>query len=142
VAVSLAGVSRDLSFASRKHGPRRGGAGLAALVFPTLLVLLGLGVGFREGGGVTDLATGFLAALLFLVAAPTAWIFSFDFIEVTRFTVIVVGVLTSFPLWYLLGSGLAESSPTWPAWIRRYLAVSLTWTVTVLVVLALVAELA
>lgn len=135
-------MEADLSFAPRRRTLSRGLAGLFALGYPTLLVLLAVSVGFRRAGELTDLAASFLATLLFLVAAPTSWVFAFPFIEVTRFTILSVGVLTSFPLWYAVGAALADASPSWPVWLRRYLVVAIGWTIFTIVMIGLLARLA
>lgn len=132
----------DLSFAPRRLGPSRGRGGLAGLTYPVFLVVIALGVGFRRGGDMGDLAASFLSALLFLVACPTAWVFAFDFIEVTRFTVIGVGVLTSFPLWYALSAALAERADFWGEWLRWYVTACLIWTVLTILLMAVIAQLA
>ncbi len=132
-------VNGDVSFAPRRRAVRRGWGGAAGLVYPTLLVVLGLSVGFLQAGGPTELAASFLGALLFLTAAPTAWIFAFSFIEVTRFTVIAVGVLTSFPLWYLTSAGIADRSQSWGLWLRRYTTFAALWTVASLGIFAILA---
>ena len=131
----------DVSFAPRRLGPSRGRGGLAGLTYPAILVVMALGVGFRRGGDMNDIAASFLSALLFLVACPTSWIFAFDFIEVTRFTVIAAGVLTSFPLWYALSAALAERADFWGEWLRWYVTVCLIWTVATILVMAVVAQL-
>lgn len=115
--------------------------GLFALVYPALLVLLSVSVGFRRAGELTDLAVSFIAALLFLIAAPTSWVFAFPFIEVTRFTILFVGVLTSFPLWYAVGAALADASSSWLIWLRRYLVIALGWTVFTILLIGVAARL-
>ncbi len=133
-------MSRELSFATRRRNVSRVGAGVAALSYPTALVVMTLATGFRRLGDLTDLAASFLASLLFLIAAPTAWVFSFEFIDVSRFTVLAVGILTSYPLWYLLGARLAVDVDHWAVWVRRYAAACVAWTTSVLVVVALLAQ--
>lgn len=132
-------VSGDVSFAPRIRRVPRLWGGLGATVYPLALVVLGLSVGFRQGGGPTDLAASFLGALLFLIAAPTAWIFAFPFIEVSRFTVILVGSATSIPLWFLLGRSIALRSESWGVWLRRYATFAVVWTVFTFLVFALLA---
>lgn len=131
----------DISFSPRTGINRRGG-GIAALAFPLALVGLGLSVGFRGTTEVTDLATAILGAILFVIAAPTAWVFAIDFIEASRLTVVSIGVLTSLPLWYLLGSRLALRADNWPTWVKRYLLFCGLWTVTMMVLLVLLAAIA
>jgi hypothetical protein len=102
---------------------------------------MAMSVGFRQAGGPSDIAGSFLGALLFLVAAPTAWVFAFPFIEVTRFTVIAVGVVTSAIAWYLIGRALAERSMSWAVWLGRYATVCLVWTAVTLALFAVLASL-
>ncbi len=82
------------------------------------------------------------ASVMFLIASPTAWVLSFSFIEVTRFTVLVFGIATSFPIWYLLGTALARAALEWLTWVRRYVVISVSWTALNLLMLAVVASLA
>lgn len=116
-------------------------AGVAALSFPVVLIVLAVNAGFRHDGDYADFAASFVATLLLLIAEPTAWLFSFDFIDAGRFTIIFVGALTSLPLWFLVGWGLTADSPGWPVWIRRYVIVCLGWTVLNLAVIFLVSAL-
>jgi hypothetical protein len=116
--------------------------GLVGLVYPTFLVGAALSVGFRQGGDMGDFAASLAGSVLFLVAAPTAWIMSFSFIDVTRFTILVFGIVTSFPFWFLVGSGLARGASKWTTWILRYVVVSISWTAFNLLVFAVVASLA
>ncbi len=90
-------VKREVSFAPKRQtvSPVLGGA--VGLLFPAMLVTFGLSAGFRSGGDMSDFAATIAGAILFLIAAPTAWVLSFPFIDVTRFTVIVFGVVTSAP---------------------------------------------
>ncbi len=104
-----AAVSQGISFVPRQ-GLRRGPAAVLALSFPLVLMALAIGVGFRQGGGVAEFGASFAAAVMFLVAAPTAWVFAIDFIEAGRFTVMLIGAVTSLPLWALAGVGLARIS--------------------------------
>jgi len=116
--------------------------GLAALAYPLVLVGLALSVGFRVAGDMGEFAASLAGSVLFLVAAPTAWAMSFSFIDVTRFTILVFGVLTSFPFWFLVGSGLARGARHWTTWTLRYVSVCVSWTLFNLFVFALVASLA
>jgi hypothetical protein len=116
--------------------------GLVGLVYPTILVGAALSVGFRRGGDMGDFAASLAASVLFLIAAPTAWVMSFSFIDVTRFTILAFGVVTSFPLWFLVGSGLARGASRWATWALRYVVVSISWTAFNLLVFAVVASLA
>ena len=96
--------------------------------YPILLIALALGTGFRKTGDYADLAASFLAALLLLIAEPTAWLFAFDFVDPDRFTILFVGALTSLPLWYLVGSAVAARSERWVVFVRRYTLVCVGWT--------------
>ena len=129
-------MARHVSFTRPRAAVARRAGGIAGLVYPTVLVALALDVGFRHGGDMGEIATSFLGTLLFLTAAPTAWIFAIDFIDVSRFTVLLAGVLSSFPLWWLLGARLADGAPNWLAWLRRYATALLVWTSLHLFVIA------
>ena len=133
-------MKRDVSFAPRRQtvSPILGGA--LALVFPTVIGLAALSVGFRQGGDMSDFAGSLAASLLFLIVSPTAWVLAFPFIEVTRFTVILFGIITSAPLWWLVGVAIARLSENWLAWVRRYLVASIAWFVFNIIVIAVVAS--
>jgi hypothetical protein len=113
--------------------------GILALTYPTVLVIISLSVGFRRGGDMTEFAATLAGTILFLIAAPTSWVLSFSFIDVTRFTVLVFGILTSTLLWYLLGVTLARGSSDWATWIRRYGVVCVVWTAVNLVAFGVIA---
>jgi len=119
-------VSQGISFVT-KQGLRRSSAAVLALTFPVILIGLAIGVGFRQGGGIDEFGASFAAAVMFLVAAPTAWVFAIDFIDAERFTVMLVGALTSLPLWALVGIGLARISDSWRRWTVRYVACCAGW---------------
>lgn len=131
-------MGEELSF-TRKAGPHPVAAGAAGLAYPLLLIGLALTGGFRQGGDVADPATSILGAFIFLIAAPTAWVFAIEFIEADRFTVLFVGALTSLPLWWLLGSRLAVAADDWGQWTVRYLRISVGWSLFVLVLVVVVA---
>lgn len=133
-------MSQGITFVT-KQGISPGRAGVLALTFPLILMGLALGVGFRQGGGVAEFGASFAAAVMFLVAAPTTWVFAIDFIEAERFTVMLVGALTSLPLWALAGIGLAKLSDTWRRWTLRYVALCATWVALYVVVIGIVAAL-
>lgn len=132
-------MKRDVSFAPRRLtvSPVLGGA--QGLIYPTIIGLIGLSVGFRQGGDMGDFAASIAGTILFLVAAPTAWVLSFSFIDVTRFTVILFGIITSAPVWWLLGVALARGSDTWGIWWRRYVVASVIWTVGSIVLIGVIA---
>jgi hypothetical protein len=100
---------------------------------------VGLSVGFRVTPEPGELATAVLGAIVFVIAAPTSWVFAIDFIEASRLTVVSVGALTSLPLWYLLGARMAATTDHWIFWLRRYLIFCGLWTVLMLVLLVLLA---
>ena len=120
-------------------GLTRGGGGVAALAYPLFLMVLSIGAGFHEGGDMTDIAGAVLGAMLFVIAAPTAWIFAFEFIDVSRFAVMATSVLTSFPVWYLVGGRMAVVSGNWGRWLSRYVRLIMVWTTFNIVMLGLVA---
>jgi hypothetical protein len=135
-------VKGDVSFAPQRRTVSVVLGGILGFTYPAVLIVLSLSVGFRRGGEMADFAATLAGTVLFLVAAPTAWVLSFSFIEVTRFTVLVFGIVTSAPLWYLLGSGLARRAEDWFAWVRRYTFVCIGWTASNLVVFGVIAALA
>ena len=112
------------------------------MTFPVFLVGLAIQTGFGDGGDVSDLHTSFLGALLLLIAEPTAWLFSFDFVEAGRFTILFVGALTSFPLWYMTGSALAARRERWRSWVQSYSVGCIGWTALNLVGFFVLASLA
>lgn len=114
-------------------------AGLMALSYPIVMVVMALAVGPREAGDLQDVASSFIAALMIVIALPTSWFLSFDFIDVSRTAIVIFGVVTSLPLWYVLGTALAVRSETWGRWLRRYASIALIWTLANLALLAVVA---
>lgn len=114
---------------------------MLALAYPVAVTMLSIGVSFREVGDMSDLASSLLAALLFLIAAPTAWIFAIDFIDVNRLVVFLVGMVTSYPLWFFAGTRIALAAATWAGWLRRYVVLCLAWTSANLIFLLLVGQL-
>ncbi len=133
--------SDRVSFAPRRTTVGRTAAGLMALSYPIVMVVMALAVGPREAGDLQDVASSFIAAVMLVIALPTSWFLSFDFIDVSRTTVVIFGAVTSLPLWYLLGTALAVRSETWGRWLRRYVTIALVWTLANLGVLAVVAML-
>ena len=89
-----------------------------------------------------EFAATLAGTVLFLIAAPTAWVLSFDFIDVTRFTVLVFGIVTSLPIWYVMGVSIARASDQWWAWMRRYATVCVAWTALNVFGIAIVAAIA
>lgn len=115
--------------------------GILALTYPAVLVIVSLGAGFRQGGDMADFAATLAATVLFLIAAPTSWVLSFDFIDVTRFTVLLFGIVTSAPLWWILGVWIARQSETFVDWARPYAFACVGWTAANLVVFGVIAGL-
>lgn len=127
----------DVSFAPKRTTVGRLRGGSAALTYPLLLVATSLSVGFRKAGDLQDFAASFVGSILTVVALPTVWFVSFDFIDITRATVLGFGLITSLPLWYLAGAAIGQRSESWGSWIRSYLAACLLWTLANFAVLAL-----
>ena len=117
-------------------------AGLLAMAFPLALSSLALSVGLRRLGDMTDIAAALLATMIFLIAAPTAWIFTVDFIEAGRLLVITSALLTSLPLWFLAGSRLAYYAQGWGLWLRRYLVLCLVWSAFNVVMVVIIGSVA
>lgn len=128
----------DVTFAPARAVVGRVRGGIAAQAYPLLLIATALSVGFRKAGDLQDFAASFVGSILTVVALPTVWFLSFDFIDVTRMTVLGFGLLTSLPLWYFVGAQIGVRSPTWGTWIRTFLAACLAWTLFNFAVLALI----
>lgn len=140
--VRLSTVQEEVSFAPKSRSIPPISGGILALTYPTILVIVSFSVGFRRGGDMTDFAATLAATVLFLIAAPTSWVLSFPFIEVTRFTVLVFGIATSAPLWYIAGVAVARRSMDWMTWIRRYVVVCVVWTAVNLIGFGIIAAVA
>jgi hypothetical protein len=132
------GGTAEVSFAPSRAVVGRVRGGIAAMAYPLLLIATALSVGFRKAGDLQDFAASFVGSILTVVALPTVWFLSFDFIDVTRMTVLAFGLLTSLPLWYLVGAEIGARSPSWGSWIRAYLAACLVWTLLNFAILALI----
>jgi hypothetical protein len=104
-----------------------------------VLIALTIGVGFRQGGGAAEFGASFAASVMFLIAAPTAWVLAIDFIEAERFTILLFGAATSLPLWAIAGSLLAATTTSWRRWIVRYFAMCAAWTTFYVVAIGLIA---
>ena len=113
-----------------------------AFAFPLALTALALSVGLRRLGDMTDIAASLLATMMFLVAAPTAWIFTVDFIEAGRLLIITSALATSLPLWFLAGSRLAYYSRSWGIWARRYMVLCVVWSALNVAVVVIVGSVA
>lgn len=134
-------ASDRVSFAPRRTTVGRTTAGLIAMSYPIVMVVMALAVGPRRAGGLQEIASSFIAAVMLVIALPTSWFLSLDFIDVSRTTVVVFGAVTSLPLWYVFGTALAVRSETWARWLRRYATIALVWTLANLAVLAVAAAL-
>lgn len=132
-------MDRNAIFAPRRRTVSPVTGGILALAYPSLLIVLALGVGFRRGGDMGEFAATLAGTVLFLIAAPTAWVLSFDFIDVTRFTVLMFGIVTSLPIWYVMGVSIARMADHWSAWVRRYATVCVAWTALNVFLIAIVA---
>ncbi|MGI9666106.1 MAG: hypothetical protein ACR2N2_03255 [Acidimicrobiia bacterium] len=134
-------MQNDVSFAPRRKTMSPITGGIVALTYPTVLVIISLSTGFRQGGDMADFAATLAGTLLFLVAAPTAWVLSFDFIDVTRFTVLVFGIVTSAPLWWILGVSIARRSESVVEWSKAYAFACVGWTAANLILFGVIAGL-
>ena len=77
-------VATGIDFAARRGGLPRWVGGILGLLYPVILAAGALSVGFDRVGDMADLAASVLAVGLFLIAAPTAWLFTVEFIEAGR----------------------------------------------------------
>ena len=91
---------------------------------------------------MTDIAASLLATMMFLIAAPTAWIFTVDFIEAGRLLVITSALVTSLPLWFFAGSRLAHYARNWGIWAGRYVVLCAVWSALNVVLIVIVGSLA
>lgn len=87
-----------------------------------------------------NFAASLAGAVLFLIAAPTAWVLAFPFIDVTRFTVFAFGVASSAVIWYLVGRAIAVRCEDWLQWLRRYGMTCVAWTAFNLIAFGVVAS--
>ncbi len=122
-------MATGIDFSARRGGLPRWVGGILALSYPLVLAAGALSVGFDRVGDMADLAATILAVGLLLIAAPTAWIFTVEFIEAGRLLIVVSALLTSLPLWFMLGSRLALFATGWAIWLRRYVVFCLVWSV-------------
>jgi len=138
---TLVRVRQDVSFATRAVTVSPMFGGIAGLSYPLVLVVTALSVGFRSGGGMGDFAASIAAAILFVIAAPTAWLLAFSFIDVSRFGVLMFGIVTSSLLWVAAGRILAVRSRQWIDWLKAYAVLCVVWTVANFVVFGVVGSL-
>lgn len=135
-------MATGIDFTSRRGGLSRTIGGFAAFAYPFGLTALALSVGFSRVGDMTEIAASLLATVLFLIAAPTAWIFTIDFIEAGRLLVVGAALTASLPLWFLAGSRLAYLADSWGTWLRRYVVLCLVWSVVNVVLVVIVGSVA
>ena len=122
-------MATGIDFAARRGGLPRWVGGILGFTYPLVLAAGAISVGFDRVGDMADLAASILAVGLFLIAAPTAWLFTVEFIEAGRLLIVTSALVTSLPLWYLVGSRLAYLATSWALWLRRYVVVCLVWSV-------------
>lgn len=121
-----------------RHLPAIAG-GVTALVLPVALSVPAIRA-LLAGEGVLDEPTApLLSGVLFLVAAPTLWLWAP--LDLSPGVTVGLSALTSFPLWFALGAWLAGRSRRWRDWWARYLTLALVWTLGFLLILAAVATL-
>jgi len=133
-------VARQFLFAGRRGQLNSARGGLLAMVPPSL-VLFGSFIGMRGTvSGLTDPADSVVAGLLVFIAAPTTWLFAA--LRLSPEVAIVLGVITSLPLWFLLGQRIAESAWNWKQWAVRYATWLLGWLVVMVLALVTVASIA
>lgn len=135
-------MTTGIDFSGRRGALPRWVGGILAFAFPLTLVAGALSVGFSQDGDMADLAASVLAVGLFLIAAPTAWIFTVDFIEAGRLLVVTSSLAMSLPLWFMLGSRLAFVATGWLTWLRRYIIICIVWSVCNVLLFILVGSLA
>ena len=86
-------------------------------------------MGFRKAGDLQDFAASFVASILTVIALPTVWFVSFDFIDLTRMTVLVFGLAHQPARSGICSAPSSVSVPgSWGTWIRAYLSVCVVWT--------------
>lgn len=135
-------VATGIDFSARRGGLPRWVGGILALAYPLVLAAGALSVGFDRVGDMADLAASVLAVGLFLIAAPTAWVFTVEFIEAGRLLIVTSALATSLPLWFMLGSRLAYMAFGWGVWLRRYVVFCLVWSVVNVLVFILLGSIA
>jgi hypothetical protein len=123
-----------------RGGLPTGRAGLLALSWPVVTIVLSLS-GMRDAvDGLSDPSMPLVAGLLFLLAAPTTWLF--EALNLSDQVAVAAGVATSLPIWFFIGARLAVTADSWGSWLRRYVAVSIGWAVVAIVLLAVIGTVA
>jgi hypothetical protein len=113
--------------------------GLTALLFPAALSVPVIRALAGGEGVFEDPTAPLLSGLLFLVAAPTVWLFAV--FDLSPGVTVALSAITSFPLWFAVGARLAGRARRWRDWWARYLTLALVWTVGYLLLLAAVGTL-
>ena len=126
---TLVPMTSGIDFAARRGSLPRWAGGILAFAYPLILAAGAISVGFNRVGDMADFAASVLAVGLFLIAAPTAWLFTVEFIEAGRLLIVTSALITSLPLWYMVGARLAYMATSWVIWLRRYVVVCLVWSV-------------
>lgn len=135
-------MTTGIDFTGRRGAIPRWIGGILAFAYPLILVAGALSVGFSRTGDMADLAASVLAVGLFLIAAPTAWVFTVDFIEAGRLLVVTSALVTSLPFWYLVGSRLAYVATGLLTWLRSYIIICIVWSVLNVLLFVLVGSVA
>ena len=87
----------------------------------TLVIMLGLVLGFRPGGGV--IGVGFAVALVLVFAFSLAWIWTvLGLIMRTPNAVMSVGTVVLFPL--TLASNVFVNPQTMPGWLQAFVGIN------------------
>lgn len=105
---------------------------------PSLVLFVAFAAMRGTVSGLTDPADPVLAGLLVFLAAPTTWLFAA--LRLAPEVALVLGIVTSLPLWFLLGQRIADSSWNWRQWVVRYATWLLGWLVVMVMLLATVAS--
>lgn len=108
------------------------------MVPPSLVLFVAFSAMRGTVSGLTDPADPVLAGLLVFIAAPTTWFFAA--LQLAPEVALVMGIVTSLPLWFLLGRQIAESSWDWRQWIMRYATWLLGWLVVMVLALTTIAS--
>jgi hypothetical protein len=124
-------------FTSRRGLPA-GQGGFCALMWPVALILTAMVAMGGTAVTVSEPSGPVLGGLLLLISAPTTWLFALFRLSPT--VAVVLGIVTSLPLWFRLGSGLARSSLTWGQWWRRYALTAIGSMVAILLIVAIAAS--
>ena len=128
----------NFSVFTNRRGLPTGAGGFSALIWPVALILIALVAMRGTAVTVAEPSGPLLGGLLLLVAAPTTWVFAL--IRLSPTVAVVLGIVTSLPLWFRLGSTLARNSTSWGQWWRRYALASVGSMVALLLIVAVAAS--